>query len=183
MPNSSAARLIFPQLVFNACSMALRSSFSRFSSCMFSLSFPAVVCGKKKSLGRNRLFSLRMTARSSVCCSSRTLPGQLYFNNLFLASRVSPLASLWYFRLYLVRKCSASSRMSSPLSRSGGDAQLDGVDAVKQVLPETAFCYPFVQVGIGGANQPYIYLNGFDGTQPCDAFLFDGGQQPCLHGE
>ena len=138
MPNSSAARLIFPQLVFNACSMALRSSFSRFSSCMFSLSFPAVVCGKKKSLGRNRLFSLRMTARSSVCCSSRTLPGQLYFNNLFLASRVSPLASLWYFRLYLVRKCS---------------------------------------------NQPYIYLNGFDGTQPCDAFLFDGGQQPCLHGE
>ena len=60
-------------------------------------------------------------------------------------------------------------------------AEFDGIDAVEQVLPETALGHPLMQVGIGGTDQPHV--DGSRLYRPQTYNLLDGCQQFGLHRE
>lgn len=61
--------------------------------------------------------------------------------------------------------------------------QFDGIDAVKQILPELSFLYQFSQICIGGTDQPDIDIYGTDCAQTGDAPLLDSCQKLGLHGQ
>ena len=67
--------------------------------------------------------------------------------------------------------------------RQRRDAQFDGVDAVEQVLTETSLRHPFVEVGVGGADQPHVNLCRLHRPQPHGLPFLDGGEQLGLHGQ
>src|ERR1035437_7938482 len=75
---------------------------------------------KKKFSGFNTFPSLKITAFSMECCSSRTLPGQRKLNNLSCAWLFMRRFSLPYLSAYFFKKNSESRLISFPLSRNGG---------------------------------------------------------------
>ena len=61
------------------------------------------------------------------------------------------------------------------------DVQLDGIDAIKQVLTKRAFVYFIQQLGVGGTNQPHIDMDRFYGTQADNLPFLQCRQQFGLH--
>lgn len=54
--------------------------------------------------------------------------------------------------------------------------QLDGVDAIQQVLAEVSFVHQLTDVCIGGADEPHINGRSLRTSQTTDTTLFDGSQ-------
>ena len=59
----------------------------------------------------------------------------------------------------------------------GRNENLDRIDAVKQILPETAVLYSGMEVGIGCADQPDIDRSLFGRSQAVYLLLFDYRKQ------
>ena len=133
MPNNSAALLMFPEQRFMACSIAFRSSCSKFK---VSVNRP-VFCGSTdnmKSSGRNHEYCERITARSIACCNSRTLPGQWYPISFSLASLLIPCIVLLYLAANFFKKKSANKKISSPLFYSSSSIMDSGGICISMVL-------------------------------------------------
>ena len=107
-----------------------------------------------------------MTARSTVCCNSRTLPGQAYFNNLFFVLPGQPAHLFLIFAGIPLQEilCQQEDVVSAFPQR--WNMQLDGVDAIQQVLAEVSFVHQPTDVCIGGADEPHI--NGRSAYFPND---------------
>ena len=61
--------------------------------------------------------------------------------------------------------------------------QLDGIDAIQQILAEVSFVHQPADVCIGGADEPHINGRSLRTSQTTDTTLFDGSQQFGLHGQ
>lgn len=66
--------------------------------------------------------------------------------------------------------------MSFPRSRSGGICQLDRIDPVQQILPESTFLDHRMDIHIRGRDQPDIDRYGAGSPQTENLSFLDSGQ-------
>ena len=80
---------------------------------------------------------MKTTARSIAFSSSRTLPGQSYEVSASIASSVNSSIGLLFLSAYSFRKCKASIWMSLFTLPQRWDADVNDVQAIEQVFPES----------------------------------------------
>lgn len=71
--------------------------------------------------------------------------------------------------------------ISSPRSRKGGNMQFYGIDAIEQILSETAFFHQSAYVCIGRTDQAHVDRHRLCASQTADLSFLDGSEQFCLH--
>ncbi len=63
----------------------------------------------------------------------------------------------------------------------GREAQVNNIEAVKEVATEAAFFHRSRQVGVGGGDDPHIHLDGLGAANPDDLAVLQHPQQGRLH--